>query len=204
MSRPTVDVSELPEHAFGQREPMWWAVMLLIAIEGSMLVLLAISYYYVRARIDPFPPTHVGHTAAWLGSAELATWIASVVPMVLAARYARVYDLARTRRWLIISTLFGVVAMTLRLLEYHYLPFRWDDHAYGSVVWSLLGVQWLHGATGVLENVVYIVLLFVGPVQKKHFTDVEVSAPLWYFVVGGAALAWAVVFADILLAGGRA
>jgi hypothetical protein len=46
---------------------------------------------------------------------------------------------------------------------------------------------------------VYIVLLFVGPVEDKHRVDIEVSTPLWYFVVAGAALAWAVVFLEVLV-----
>jgi cytochrome c oxidase subunit III len=203
VTRRTVDVSKLPTYAFGSREPMWWAVMLLVAIEGTMLVLLAISYFYVRARTTPFPPTHVGRTAAWIGTAELAVWVASIAPMALTARAARAADLQRMRRWIIITTLFGIVAVTLRILEYHWLPFRWDDHAYGSVVWSLLGVQWLHGVTGVLEDLLFVVLLFVGPVEQKHRVDIEITAPLWYFVVAGAALVWAVVFADVFL-GGRA
>ena len=39
MSRPAIDVSELPPLAFGHRGIVWWATMGVIAIEGTMFVL---------------------------------------------------------------------------------------------------------------------------------------------------------------------
>ena len=37
--RRVLDVEALPTHAFGHRDPLWWAVILLVCIEGTMLVL---------------------------------------------------------------------------------------------------------------------------------------------------------------------
>jgi cytochrome c oxidase subunit 3 len=196
--RRAIDVSKLPTHAFGPRDPLWWGVMLLVAIEGSMLVLLAMSYFYVRSRTAPFPPVAVPRAAAAVATVEVALWLASAVPTYRAGRAAIAGDLAAMRRQLIAATALGTIAAVLRWYEVHLLPFRWDSHAYGSVVWALLGLQWIHGLTGIGENLVYIVLLYVGPVEDKHRADIEVSTPLWYFVVAGAVLAWAVVFLEVL------
>lgn len=198
MIRRAIDVSKLPTHAFGARDPLWWAVTLLVAIEGSMLVLLAVSYFYVRSRTAPFPPVEVPRAIAAVAAVEVALWIASALPTYRAGRAAIAGDLAAMRRQLIAATVLGAIAAALRWYEVHLLPLRWDSHAYGSVVWALLGLQWIHGLTGIGENLVYIVLLYVGPVEDKHRVDVEVSTPLWYFVVAGAVLAWAVVFLEVL------
>jgi cytochrome c oxidase subunit III len=199
VKRRVLDVSSLRTLAFGPRAPLWWAVILLDAIEGTMLVLLAVSYFYIRDRTAPFPPVAVARTAGWVATAEVAVWLVSIWPMVLAARAAREDRLRGMRTGLIAATALGIVALILRWYEFHLLPFRWDSHAYGSIVWSLLGVQWVHGLTGIGENLLFIVLLFVGPVEAKHRVDVEVSTILWYFVIAGATLAWATVFLEVLL-----
>jgi cytochrome c oxidase subunit 3 len=199
MRRRLLDVSKLPPHAFGHRDPLWWAVMLLVAIESTMLVLLAVSYFYVRDRTTPFPPVVVPRTIAWIATAELAVWIVSALPTWWAGRAAIAGDIPRVRRQLLIATALGIIAALLRWYEFHLLPLRWDSHAYGSVVWAVLGLQWVHGLTGIGENVLYLALLFVGPVEEKHMVDIEVSTPLWYFVIAGAALTWATVFVEVLL-----
>jgi cytochrome c oxidase subunit 3 len=199
VKRRVIDVSRLPVIAFGPRDPLWWGVMLLVAIEGTMLALLAVSYFYVRSRTAPFPPVIVPRWIAVVALVEVALWIASALPTHRSGRAAIAGDLGAMRRQLIAATVLGAVAAALRWYEVHALPFRWDSHAYGSVVWGLLGLQWIHGLTGIGENLVYIVLLFTGPVEAKHRADVEVSTPLWYFVVAGAVVAWLVVFLEVLV-----
>jgi cytochrome c oxidase subunit 3 len=199
VKRRVIDVSRLPVIAFGPRDPLWWAVMLLVAIEGTMLVLLVVSYFYVRSRTEPFPPVIVPRWIAVVALVEVAVWIASALPTHRAGRAAIAGDVGGMRRQLILATALGAVAAALRWYEVHALPFRWDSHAYGSVVWGLLGLQWIHGLTGIGENLLYIVLLYRGPVEAKHRADIEVSTPLWYFVVAGAVLAWLVVFLEVLV-----
>jgi heme/copper-type cytochrome/quinol oxidase subunit 3 len=41
-----------------------------------------------------------------------------------------------------------------------------------------------------LENVLLALLMRLGPVERKHFVDVNVNAVYWYFVV----LAWLPIY----------
>jgi cytochrome c oxidase subunit 3 len=201
MSRRILDVSGLPTTAFGPRDPLWWSVICLIAIEGSMLVLLAVSYAYVADRTHPFPPVHLGRTLAWIATADMLLWLLSSWPQRRTSKAAVRRDLPAMRRNLIVATLIAIVALVVRIYVMMHLPFRWDSHAYGSVVWGLLAVHFTHGITGIGEDALYCVLLFVGPVEDKHRTDIEVSAPLVYFVAAGGILIWALVFLPTLIAG---
>jgi cytochrome c oxidase subunit 3 len=201
--KKAVDVSRLPMIQFGHHDPLWWGVMLLIGIEGTMLALLAVAHIYVADRTHPFPPTHMGRDVAMVATLELVLWLVSMWPMRRASHAAIAGGIPEIRRWLIIATVLGLAGVIVRLWIFHWLPFRWDDHAYGSVVWALLGLQWLHALTGVGENILYIILGYRGPFEDKHRVDVEVCTPLWYFVVAGTTLIWALVFAELLIKGPR-
>jgi heme/copper-type cytochrome/quinol oxidase subunit 3 len=201
--KKAVDVSKLPMINFGHHDPLWWAVMLMIAIEGTMLALLAVAHIYVADRTHPYPPTHMGRDIAYVATAELVLWLISMWPMPRSSKAAIAGDLRGIRRWLLVTNIFGIGALVLRVWIFRLLPFRWDAHAYGSVVWTLLALQWVHGLTGVGENFLYVILGYKGPFEDKHRVDVEVSAPLWYFIVAGSTLVWALVFAELLIKGPR-
>jgi cytochrome c oxidase subunit 3 len=190
-ARASLDVSGLPRHAFGQRAPLWWGCLLLVAIEGTMMGLLLVSYLYLRGNYELWPPSGYGGTVLRLAVAQALLLAASFPPMALGIRAAKREALWPTRLWLLLVTLLGLAMLALRAAEIAHLPFRWDSHAYGSVFWMILGLHTTHVLAGVVENAVILTLLFFGPVEKKHFGDVEASALLWYFVV----LEWVPMFA---------
>lgn len=198
----TLDVSQLPDHTFGSRDPMWWGVVLLMAIEGTMMVLLVATYFVVRHQLDPFPPNDLGtHARAWaiVGALLLAS---SIPAAVLATRAARRKALPVLRRWLCVLTLLGLGFCAARGLEIAALPFRWSAHAHASVIWLTLGMHTFHAVTGVLENAVFAVLAFTTRFEPKHFVDSDLNGLFWLFVV----LEWlpmcALFYADGVLLGG--
>jgi cytochrome c oxidase subunit I+III len=89
----------------------------------------------------------------------------------------------------------GALALVFRALEFRYLPFRWDSNVYGSVFWGALVLHTLHLGSGVLESLLVDVLLFKGPVEKKHLVDIEVNGIYWYFAV----FAWVPQFCILYL-----
>ena len=182
-----LDVSALPSHAFGIRNPIWWGLLLLVAIEGTAMGLLLVSAIYLRGDADVWPPSTVGPAALRLALIEAALLGASTLPMVWAVRAARAERLRPARGWLVVATLLAVAMLVLRALENPRVAFRWDSHAFGSVFWMTLGVHITHVVTGVLENALLIALFFTGPVERKHYADLEASALLWYLSV----LEWA-------------
>jgi cytochrome c oxidase subunit 3 len=196
MSGETLDVSRLPTHAFGTRAPLWWAVLLLVAIESTAMGLLLVSYFYLRGNYEVWPPTAMDPGAMRLAILQAALLGASYVPMMLSVRAARQERLAPTRGWLLVATVLGAAALVVRAFEIPRIPFRWDSHAYGSVFWMIFGLHVTHVLTGVLENGMMIALFSRGPVEEKHFGDVEASALLWYFSV----IEWIPAFAILYLA----
>ncbi len=199
MKHKTLDVSKLPTMAFGHRDPLWWGVLLSMAIEGSMLVLMTVSYFYVQDRTDPWPSSLPARSLAIVGTVELAVWLVSCWPRHVASKAAIKGDLRGMRFGMVASTAIGVVGAVLRGFEFAMLPFRWDASAYASCVWGLLVIQSSHQLTGLFENGFFTTILYRGPIEQKHRSDIEVGAPLWYFVAAGTVLTWAVLFLQILI-----
>src|SRR3954470_14035242 len=101
LSPPTLDVSGLPPHAFGHRAPLWWGVLLLVAIESTAMGLLLVSYFYLRGDYTLWPPVSIGRPALRLAIAQAILLGASYAPMVLAVRAARDERRGATRAWLV-------------------------------------------------------------------------------------------------------
>ena len=90
--RPAVDVSHLPETAFGTRTTLWWGNTLLLFIETTMFALLAATYFYLRQNFHEWPPVQpntqppIYHPLPdlWASTAVLAVLVAACVPMAMA------------------------------------------------------------------------------------------------------------------------
>jgi cytochrome c oxidase subunit I+III len=121
----------------------------------------------------------------------------SVLPMFYVAKLALRRDKVRIIGvWLLVCVVFGIAAAVLRILEFKGVHTRWDTNAYGSIVWSILAVHFAHIIAATLETLVIAILMFVGPVEEKHFTDITVNAVYWYFV----AISWVVLYAIVFIA----
>jgi cytochrome c oxidase subunit 3 len=194
--RPGLDVSHLPSVVFGSRASLWWGIVGIMAIEGTMFAILAASYFYLRGGAVEWPPTGVRHPGLGITTLNLAILLASVIPMHLAARKALRADVPAIRRWLIASTVLMVAFLALRVVILRLLTFRWDSHAYGSIVWTAAGLHTVHVVTGIAENLLFITLLTRGPVEDKHMVDLRLNSLYWYFVVASWVVLYGIFFLD--------
>jgi heme/copper-type cytochrome/quinol oxidase subunit 3 len=178
---PQIDVSTLKTYAFGSRSPMFWGTVLLCCIEGTALALLFTSYFYLRENFAAWPPS--GRLPAVGGSIATAALVSSLVPMWLTGQAAKRLDLRRTRRWQTISTIVGAAGLALRAWEIHALPFDWTENAYASVVWTSMGFHTFDFVAEMGEMIVLSAILWRGPLENKHFEDVQINAFFWAFLV---------------------
>ena len=176
-----IDVSELKSYAFGARSTLFWGITMLCLIEGTALALLFTDYFYIRGNFYEWPPS--ARIPSLVGALSTGTLILTMLPMWLTARAARTMDLARTRRWQVVSTVLGAVALGLRAWEMHAIPFQWTENAYASVVWTSIGFHTVDFVAEMGEMVVLCAILLKGPLEKKHFEDIEINAIFWAFLV---------------------
>ena len=77
----------------------------------------------------------------------------------------------------------GVATVGIRFWEFTQLYVRWDQNAYGSLLWLLLGLHYTHLITDVGDTLVLTALMFTSHGRGKRFSDVSDNAFYWYFVV---------------------
>ncbi len=190
-----LDVSPLPEYAFGHQGLIWWGTVGFMVIEGSMFVIGLVVYFYLRLKVQEWPPS-LPDPELPFGTANLLLVLASLAPNQLAKQAAERLDLRGVRLWLSVLVAVGVVSVVLRGFEYTTLGCRWDDNAYGSIVWVLLSMHTIHVATDVVDSGVLLALAFTRPVAPKRFVDFSENSLYWYFIVAW----WVPIYAVIYLA----
>ena len=178
-----VDVAALPDHAFGHHGLIWWGTVSFMVIEGTMFITVLVTYFYLRLRVPSWPPSAPEPDLTW-GTANTLILLASCVPNHLAKVAAERYDLARVRVWMVVAMLFGLAFLIVRGFEFAALGVAWDTNAYGSVVWTLMGLHTTHLATDFVDSGVLTVLMFTRHGRElRRFVDISENGLYWYFVV---------------------
>jgi heme/copper-type cytochrome/quinol oxidase subunit 3 len=192
-ARAVVDVSGLPNSEFGHRGLIWWGTVGFMVIEGSMFVIGLVVYFYLRLNVAQWPPSLPDPDPSY-GTANLLLVFVSLVPAAISKRAAEKFDLERSRRWLAILVLMGIGSLVLRAFEYPALNCRWDDNAYGSIVWVLLSMHTIHVATDVVDSAVLLVMAATKPMTRKRFVDLSENSLYWYFIVAWWLPIYAVIY----------
>ena len=177
-----LDVSTLPSYGFGTRSLMWWGTLGMCAIEGTAFAFMIVVYFYLRSIAQTWP---AGGAAPdlWWGSANLVIILASAIPNYYADRAAIDEDLPRVRLMLVLGCVCGVALCGVRAFEFTSLNVRWDDSAYGSVVWMLLGLHTFNLVTDVIDTFVLTAVMFKEPVEGRRFVDIAENSGYWDFIV---------------------
>ncbi|MEJ1158314.1 cytochrome c oxidase subunit 3 [Prosthecomicrobium sp. N25] len=180
--RPILDVSHLPSYGYGPASPIWWGTLGFIVLESTGFLLAAGTYLYLAA-VNPDWPLATPPPGLLWSTLILAVLLASLWPNRMAKQDAEQEDLGRTRRNLLVMSAVGLVLIGIRFLEFTTLNVRWDQNAYGSILWAILGLHTLHIITDVGDTLVLTALMFTRHGHGKRFSDVSDNAFYWDFVV---------------------
>ena len=198
MTRPlrtTLDVSHLPTSAFGNPGMVWWGTVGFIVIEGFTLALCVAAYLYIRRNFPEWPPPRTPVPSLLAPTIGVVLMLLSNVPMQLSARAAKRFDRGAVTTWLIVTSLFGVAFLIVRVFEFGALHTRWDSDAYGSVAWAIVGFHALLVVMEVGETIGGMLLFVFGRVEDRHFVDASDNAMYWMFMT----VAWVPLYVLVYL-----
>lgn len=187
----TIDVSTLPDHAFGSRTTLWWATLGITCVETTVFILTIASYFYLQGRETAWPPPGTPDPRIFWATINTAIMIASLVPNQLVKNAAEKKELRKVRIWIIVADLLAIAFLAVRFMEFRDLGVSWDSNAYASITWVLLGFHTFHLLTDVFDSIVLTVMMYTHHGHDvKRMVDVEENAFYWYFVV----LAWIPIY----------
>jgi cytochrome c oxidase subunit III len=187
-----LDVSDLPNYAFGHRSTLWWGTAWFVVIEATAFALALFAYFYLRSKSPEWPPGVAPPDLLW-GTLNTVILLASTLPNQWAKNAAEAERLGPVRLWLVVAMAFGVAFLVVRGFELAALNVAWDTNAYGSIVWAIMGLHTTHLLTDVVDTGVLTALMFTRHAHGRCFVDVSENAFYWYFVV----LVWLPLYAVI-------
>jgi heme/copper-type cytochrome/quinol oxidase subunit 3 len=182
-SRVAADLSGLPTYSFTHRSLMWWGTLGFIAIETSGFGLAIAVYLYLTQKAQAWPPDSPSPDLL-PGTVLTVLLLLSLIPNQLIKRWAQAEDVTKTRLGLVLMCIAGLLPLIVRVFEFRALNVSWDTDAYGSIVWTLLGLHTTHLATDVVDTFVLTALMFTGHGHEgRRFSDVDDNGFYWDFVV---------------------
>lgn len=197
MSTRVLDVSDLPMETADSRALLWWGNVGMLVIEGTMFAMLLATWIYLETANLDWPPQNIQLPPVLWPAIGLALLLVSALFMrFLADRGAMKDDLTSVRIGHAISIAIGIAFLIIRWRNVSELGFKWSDHAYGSVVWTIIGMHTFHMLAATGETIALLVYESVWPVTKKQLLDIRCTCVYWYFVV----LAWVPFYLIIYVA----
>jgi heme/copper-type cytochrome/quinol oxidase subunit 3 len=161
-----------------ERFPLgWWGVAMLIATEAALFGMMIGSYMYLRLKAPVWPPRGIPEPKLLVPLVLLGVLLVSTLPMWRAAHSAA------PRRWLLLALLLqaGYFAMEVYDFQDDLHDFTPQQHAYGSLYYTLLGASHGHVAVGLLLDVWLLWKLLHG-MTRYRANAVRAIAFYWYGV----------------------
>lgn len=193
--RQVQNLASLPQYGFGSRSTAFWGTAGFMLIEGTGFALAGGTYLYLALVNQSWPLGAAPPGLLW-STLFTIVLVASVWMNQITKQHAEKEDLPLVQRDLVIMSVIGLAVLALRAMEFTTLGIRWDDNAYGSIVWVLLGLHTTHVLTDLGDTLVLTALMFTKHARGRRFSDVSDNAYYWNFVV----IAWLPIYALIYFA----
>ena len=181
--RVVADLSQLPLHGLGSASLTFWGTLGFMLLEGTGFALGVGIYLYLMSLAPEWPlgapPPNLAP-----GVVMSAFLLVSLIPNHFVARWAHEGNLKQSRVGIVIMTIAGVIPLVIRYFEFTALNTRWDSNAYGSIVWTLLGLHTTHLITDLGDTVVLAFVMFTRHGDnRRRYGDLQDNAMYWNFVV---------------------
>lgn len=199
----TIDVSGLSAGEHDTSSPLWWGNALNLVMETVVFGGLIAMYVTIVMNTDPFPPVRtasglpvIRHAAPdlFLPTIGLIVLLVSLIPAIWLDISARRKNVASIKMASNLTLLFNIAAIIIRYYEFDSLNFKWDDNAYGSILWIILIMHLIHLAVLLGEDLSVEIWIFFKGVDEKQTVDLTVAAVYWYWIVAMWVLLYAIIY----------
>lgn len=179
----------------GPRATSWWGMLLLMVSEAVLFAALLASYFQLRLSAVLWPPQGVARPELTFSSANTVILILSSVAMQWGVAGIRSGALGRLRVALVIAFILGTIFLGIQVYQFTQVPFAPQDHAYGSLFWTITGINAVYVLVGLLMNLYVQVGAAYGHFGPERRQAVDNAAMYWHFVD----VVWLLIFASLFL-----
>lgn len=184
MTEPrTLDVSELPTAVLDSRSLVWWGTIVMTVTEAMVFAIAIGGYFYLRNLASAWPPPRIGPPALTAATVNLGILLLSAVPAFWLDRAGKARNARRVRILLGVNLVFGTAFLVLRYFEFKALHCMWNQSAYASIQWTILGLHTTNLLTSLLETAIVLIYVLIKPIEDRHFLDARLDGVFWYFIV---------------------
>ncbi len=181
--RRTIDVSGLPDYRISSAAPLWWGQVVMGAMECTMFAILIAMYFYLRLRVDVWPPPGTQLPHLMFSTLALVPLLLSCLGTYWASEAAKANDRRGMIRGLVLNLLLAFVFFGMRIVEWHSFNFKWSTDVHGSIVWTILGLHSLDIFADLVFTSVLIIAIATGRCTERQRLGVHVDSVVWYFLV---------------------
>jgi cytochrome c oxidase subunit 3 len=182
--RAVVDVSRPPYLVSGARAPVWWAIVLLVAIEATVFGTLLSSYFYLPLGEPQWPPAGIEPPKLLLPTINTVILLASSLAMYTADKAIGRGDERRMSIGMAVAVGLAALFLGLKVIEYSGVEYRWDTHSYASIVWTITGFHAAHVTALIFKTIIVGVQARVADFRQERRLVVQSNGIYWHFVVG--------------------
>jgi cytochrome c oxidase subunit I+III len=189
----------IPLRPHGSRAVASWGMRLTVITLATALFTLAFSLLYLRLTPPQWPPEGIPAPDALLPGVALRILLASVIPMIWAAKAVNRDNPSRLRWGLLLATLLGVVYVGINLYSYTMLGFNHTTQAFGSIFMLLAAFQMLTTLAAIVMSAVSLVAFVRGArnaaeAHPRRHQSIRDIALFWYYTVAAGVITYALLY----------
>jgi heme/copper-type cytochrome/quinol oxidase subunit 3 len=173
----------------------WWGMAMLILTESMVFGILLASYFFLRASAKEWPLGGIELPDLRLSIPFSVVLWSSSIPALWAEAGIRRGRQGQLRAGLLLSFLMGAAFIGYTVKDFNDLHFGWQDNAYGSIFYTLVGLHALHVVIGLAMNLAVQAKAWAGKFSATRHQTVAVYSLYWHFVD----VVWLFVFPSLFL-----
>jgi cytochrome c oxidase subunit I+III len=183
----------IPVNGAGSDHISWWAMLVIILILAVLLSNFLFSYFYLRLNSDVWSSSGIAAPDLTIPVISTLLMLASAVPVWWALRGIRKNNRSQLLLGLAATLLLGIVFVALQVWSYTQLPFSWQDHAFGSLFYTISAFYLIVAFIGLGVLAAVLFWAWRNHYNDRHTVAVRNAEAYWW----GAVAMWLAVFATL-------
>ncbi|MBW3553616.1 MAG: cytochrome c oxidase subunit 3 [Gemmatimonadetes bacterium] len=177
-----IPAADLPAEVAGPGSPVWWGMILLVAIETTVFATLISSFFYLQLMAPEWPPADVRPPDLLLPLVNTGVLLTSTASIYWATRGIKKGDQRRLKIGLGIGVVLETVFFVIKLMVSGGIRHGFTDHAYASIFWTISRLHTGHVLAAILMGSVAEILALRGYFTEQRRVGVDAVNIYFQFV----------------------